>query len=113
MCRHFRRWHHQGIYGRVTSLYSRNQLAHGWMESKQKCEQLPLALEQMQVKLDSYDGLQSKVQELEKKLKLYEMNLEDAKANNECLSRVNPLRSEQVLALFPLFGHSTYESYHI
>jgi hypothetical protein len=105
----FHQWLHQTRYGRVTSLYTRNQLASGWIESKQRYEHLQ---EEMRSKIESHNELVATVCNLEEKLKVSERerlqaqdSLAEVKRINECLSRVNPICADHVLALFPLFGH--------
>ena len=109
----FRQWLHQTRFGRIASLYSRNDLARGWIENKNRCSQLSSELDEMQAKIGSFDELLITVRELTKRLKISEkarveaeQNLAAVKEMNECLSRVNPIRAEEVFALFPLFGQN-------
>ena len=111
--RQFRQWLHQARFGRITSLYSRNQLAAGWAENKKRCMQMSSKLEEMQVKISSYDEMLITVRDLTKRLNMSEkarieaeQKLAEVKEMNESLSRVNPIRAQEVLALFPLFGQN-------
>jgi hypothetical protein len=70
----------------------------------------------MRSKIDDYDQLlMARVNALEDALKSAENarmqseeSLLEIKRKNECLARINSVCAEQVLALLPLFGHSTY-----
>ena len=113
MYRHFRLWHHQAKYARVTSLYTRNQLAHGWLENKRMLEQLSMKTKELKDNVESSDELEASIQSLVVKLKKSEdarrqaeQSLTYEKAINDCLSRINPMCAEKVRELIPLVGAS-------
>lgn len=102
----FRLWKHQSKYGRVTALYTRNELASGWMEQKQRCERLAF---------DIHDGKADQVRRLEEQLRQSEdarhvaerelSELRDANNDNSALfSGTSPFR-ESLEALYPLLMH--------
>ena len=109
MYEQFRLWHHQAKYARVTSFYTRNQLAFGWLENKRMFEQLSKKMKVIQDRMDQPDELEATIQSLQMKLRKCEEarrqaeeSLADTKGMNDCLSRINPICAEQVCALFPL-----------
>ena len=106
--KHFRQWLHQTRYCRVTSLYTRNELASGWVEQKRMSEQLWLQIEGMKSQLESYDELQSRLKSIEEKLIISErarFQAEKSLEEMKCMTRINHMCQESVLALFPLFNH--------
>jgi len=100
----FREWKHQSIYGRVTTLYTRNELAFRWMQQKRRYEQLlsdiPEQVSRLEEQLRQSEAARTAVEQELSKL----TELRGANNNNIAFSGADSFR-ESLTALCPLLMH--------